>query len=105
MSKAFGADNLLLIGQCRHTRQGFAFEEFEAGSSAGGDVGDLRGDAGLMDGGYGVSSSDDSGGVGVVGYGVGDGVGALGEGGHLEDAHGAVPDDGVGVGDFFRKEL
>ena len=38
------------------------------------------------------------------GDGVGDGVGALGEGGHLEDAHGAVPDDGAGVGDLGFEE-
>ena len=67
-------------------------------------MGDFGGDAGLLDGCYGVSSADDGGGVGVAGYGVGDGVGALGEGGHLEDAHGAVPDDGVGVGDLFGEE-
>jgi hypothetical protein len=67
-------------------------------------VGDLVGYAGLVDCGYGVSSADDGGGVAVVGYGVGDGVGALGEGGHLKDAHGAVPDDGVGTGDLAGEE-
>ena len=35
---------------------------------------------------------------------MGDGVGAVGEGGHLEDAHGAVPDDGAGVGDLVFEE-
>ncbi len=82
----------------------FAFEEFEAGSAAGGDVGDVAGDAGLLDCGDGVSAADDGGGVVVAGDGVGDGVGAVGEGGHLEDAHGAVPDDGAGVGDLVFEE-
>ena len=35
----------------------------------------------------------------------GDGVGAVREGGELEDAHGAVPEDGAGVGDFGGEEL
>ena len=41
----------------------------------------------------------------LCGDGLGDGVGAVGEGGQLEDAHGAVPEDGAGVGDLFGEEL
>ena len=37
--------------------------------------------------------------------GVGDGIGAVSEGGHLEDAHGAIPDDGAGVGDLVGEQL
>ena len=31
---------MLLVGQCGDAGEDFAFEEFEAGSAAGGDVGD-----------------------------------------------------------------
>jgi len=41
----------------------------------------LSATAGLMDGGDGVSAADDGGGVGVGGYSVGDGVGALAKAG------------------------
>jgi len=95
----------LLFGEGGDAWEGFAFEEFEGGSAARGDVGDLVGDAGFLDGGDGVSAADDGGGVSVGGDGFGDGVCAVGEGGELEDAHGAVPDDGVGVGDGDGEEL
>ncbi len=77
----------------------FAFEEFEAGAAAGGDVGDLVGYAGLVDGRDGVAAADDGNGCLVGGHGLGDGVGADGEAGELEDAGGAVPHDGAGGGD------
>ena len=41
----------LVVCQSSDTGEGFAFEEFEAGSAAGGDVGDEVADAGLLDGG------------------------------------------------------
>ena len=82
-----------------------AFEELKARSAAGGDVGDLVGHAGLLDGGDRVSSANDAGGVLIRGDGLGDRVRTLGEGGHLEDAHRAVPDDGDGVGDLLLEEV
>ena len=36
---------------------------------------------------------------------LGEGMGALGEGGHLEDAHRAVPEDGLGVGELAGEQL
>src|SRR5260370_32228329 len=80
-------------------------EEFEGGAAAGRDVGDLVRYAGLVDGGYGVAATYD--GYGATGGGGGDGFGdfesAFGEGGHFEYAHGAVPDDGLGGGNFLAK--
>ena len=40
-----------LVGESGHSGEGLAFEEFEAGTAAGGDVGDAVGEAGLLDGG------------------------------------------------------
>jgi hypothetical protein len=97
-------DGCSFVGEGGYAGEDFAFEELEAGSAAGGDVGDTAGDAGLLDGSDRVSASDNRGGVVVAGDGVGDGVGALREGGHLEDAHGAVPDDGAGFGDLLFEE-
>src|SRR5271155_1484434 len=57
-----------------------ALKELEAGSAAGGDVGDVGGDAGLLDGRDGVAAADDGGGVAIGRDGLGDGVGAVGEG-------------------------
>jgi hypothetical protein len=45
-----GSAKCLLIGEGFDAGELFAFEEFEAGSAAGGDVGDLVGIAGLVDG-------------------------------------------------------
>ena len=95
----------LLVGERGDAGEGFAFEELERGAAAGGDVGDAVGDAGLLDCGDGVAAADDGGGVCVGGDGFGDGLGARGEGGHLKDAHGAVPEDGVGAGDFVGEEV
>ncbi len=89
-----------LFGEGGDAGEGFAFEELEGGTAAGGDVGDAIGDACLVDGGDGVSTADDRGGVVVGGDGFGDGVGAGGEGRELEDAHGTVPDNGFGVENF-----
>ena len=90
----------LLLGEGGDSGEGFALEELEGGTAAGGDVGDAVGDAGFVDRRDGISAADDGGGVVVGGDGFGDGVGAGGEGGELEDAHRAVPDDGFGGEDF-----
>src|SRR5262249_48552614 len=79
-----------------------AAEEFKRGAAAGGDMRDFAGDAGLMDGGDGIATADNGscarGGGGRDGF--CDFEGAFGEGGHFEDTHGAVPDDGFASGDF-----
>ncbi len=54
------------------------------------------------DGGGGVAATDDGEGAvvrGGVDDGLGDALGALGERGHLEDTHRAVPEDGLGGGE------
>ena len=62
-------------------------------------MGDALVNAGLVDGGDGITSTNDRNGsvvCGSVGNSLGDGDSTLGEVGELEDAHGTVPDDGVG---------
>ena len=61
----------------------------------------LLGQAGLLYCRDGVATADDGDAAlaGEFSEGGGDGVGALGEGVHLEDTHGAVPDDGLAVGE------
>ena len=62
-------------------------------------MGHLGGEAGLLDGGDGVTTANDGDAAlaGELGEGGGNSVGALGEGVELEDTHGAVPDDGLAV--------
>src|SRR5271166_6184167 len=85
----------LLVRQGFHTRQLFAFEELEAGAAAGGDVGDLVGYSGLVDRAHRIAAADDGDGRPVGCDRMRNGVGAHGEFGKLEDAGGAVPDDGA----------
>src|ERR1039458_1848678 len=68
-------------------------------------MGDLVGYAGGFDGGYGIPTTYDRSGSGIFCHGLGDLEGAFGEGRQFENAHGAVPDDGAGAGDFFGKRL
>src|SRR5579885_2189601 len=49
----------LLVGEGFYAGELLAFEEFEARAAAGGDVGDLVGYAGLVDGADGVAATDD----------------------------------------------
>ena len=49
----------LALAEGRDSGEGFAFEEFEGGASAGGAVGDLVGNAEFFSGGGGVASADD----------------------------------------------
>ena len=49
----------LALAEGRDSGEGFAFEEFEGGASAGGAVGDLVGDAEFFGGCGGVATSDD----------------------------------------------
>ena len=93
---------MLLVGEGFDAGEFAAAQEFEGGAAAGGDVRDLVGNAGLVDGGYGIAAADDGGGAGGgrSGDGLGDFERAFGESGHFEDAHRTVPDDGLGFGDF-----
>ncbi len=81
-----------------------SFEEFEAGAAAGAHEGNLLAKSGLVQGFDAVASADDALGAGLsrVRDGAGDGVGAGGELFVLEEAHGAVPEDGFGLGDDGR---
>src|SRR6202044_2591608 len=56
------------------------------------------------DGGDRVSAAADGGGVVIACDRGGDGVGAVGESRHLENAHGTVPDDGTGFADLVFEE-
>src|SRR6266403_2685040 len=78
-------------------------EKFEGGATAGGDVRNFAGDAGLVDSGDGITAADDGGGAASGGRGNGFGYfeSALRKSGHFEDAHGAVPDDSLGGGNFL----
>ncbi len=64
--------------QNRDSRQYLAFYELQEGAAAGGDVGDLVGDAELVDGGQGVTTASDGEGRGSS-DGFGDHLGAFGE--------------------------
>ncbi len=66
-------------------------------------MGDLVGKAQLLTGSGGVAAANDGHSVGI-GQGLGHGDGALGQGGVLKDAHGAVPDHGLGVLHSVGKE-
>src|ERR1035438_9681997 len=66
-------------------------------------MGDLVGYAGGFDGGYGISAAYNRYGSGIFRHGLRDLEGAFGEGRQFENAHGAVPHDGAGAGDFFGK--
>ena len=67
----------------------------------------LVSEPGLLDRGDRVSPADDGDGAlgGQLGERLGDAVGALGEGVHLEDAHGTVPDDLLAVGESGLERL
>src|SRR3954468_12616668 len=90
---------ILLIRQRFHPRQFLALEKLERRASARGDVCNLIGHSGLVDGAYGVAAADDRRGSLVGRDSLGDGVRAHREARELEDASGAVPHDGAGRGD------
>src|SRR5260221_4419087 len=68
-------------------------------------MGDFVGYAGGFDGGYGITATYDRSGSGIFCHGIGNLEGAFGEGRQFKNAHGAVPDDGAGAGDFFGKHI
>merc|ERR1719424_2478852 len=83
-----------------HAGQDLTLEELERGAAAGGDVRHLLREASLLDSRDGVAAADDGDAAVLAGdlsEGVGNVEGALGESLELEDAHGAVPDDGLAL--------
>src|SRR5208282_812932 len=68
-------------------------------------MGDFVGDSGGFYGGYGVSAAYNRDRSGIFRYGVGNLESAFGERRDFKNAHGAVPDDGAGAGDFFGKDF
>src|SRR5258708_2539635 len=96
-------EGLSFIGKGFDAGELASAEKFERSSAAGGEVRDLVRDAGLMDGGDGVTAANDGG--GAVAGGGGDSFGhfesAFGKGGHFEYAHRAIPNDGFGGGNFL----
>ena len=69
-----------------HAGEDLAFQQLEAGATAGGDVGHLVGQAGLFHSSHGVTAADDRAAAltADVSQGGGDGVGAGGEGVEFE---------------------
>ena len=97
----------LLTGQSGNTGQVLALQKLKRGTTTGGNVAELVLGAVLGRDGGGVTTTDDDDGA-VLG-GLDDSVqgvlGAAGEGLHLEDTAGAVPQDGLGLGDSLLVEL
>ena len=77
---------LLLVHEGGDARERFAFQVFERRAAAGGDVGELVVQAGLVDKRDGLAAADDGRRVLELGEGFGHGERALGEGGILGDA-------------------
>ena len=98
---------VLALAESRDSWEGFAFEEFEGGASAGGAMGDFVGDTEFFGGGGGVAASDDGDGpcCGGGGDGGSHGFRAFGKFFEFEDAGGAVPDDGFRTGDGGGEDL
>src|SRR5438105_4385789 len=94
---------LLFAGEGFHAGQFATAEKFEGGAAPSRNMRDFVGHARLAHGGNRVSSPDDRSCAAGGGFGNGfsDFEGALGEGGHLENAHRTVPDNRFGTGDFL----
>ena len=92
------AYKLFFIVQARDAGEHFAFKEFEGSAAAGGDVGHLIGKAELLRGRRAVAAADDGRRLALqVGESLCHGDGTFCQFGVFKDAHGAVPDDGLGV--------
>src|SRR5580704_3652031 len=94
--------NSLLVEQLNGF-ESLAFQQLEARAAARADVRDLVGEPHLLNGGRAVAAADNARRV-TVGNGLGDGSRAGVEGGHLEDAHRAVPDHRFGGADGLGEE-
>src|SRR5215472_6534376 len=94
---------LPIVGEGFDAGEFAAAEKFERGAAAGRNVGNFTGNPRLLNRGDGISAANDGSGSSVGGGsdGFGNFQRALGEGRHLEDAHGAVPNDSFCRGDFL----
>src|SRR5579875_3673767 len=95
----------LFFRQGFDARQFFAFQKLKGCAAAGRDVRNLISHAGLFYSGYRITSADDGDGLTVFGHGLGHLSGPFGKCRHFKDAHGAVPDQGAGLGDLLAEEL
>ena len=88
-----------LLGKSHNARELLALNKLKRGAATGGDVAELLGRArNLLEERNGVATTGD-GGASICSTGddfIEHREGALGEGGHLEDALRAVPEDGLG---------
>src|SRR5688500_10638031 len=91
----------------REPGQDLAFQELQARAAAGRAVRHLVAELGRGQDRQAVAAAHDR--LGALGRGLGHGLGhreaALRERLHLEDAHGAVPEDGLGLHDLLGEEL
>src|ERR1019366_4385658 len=97
--------SLFLVAKRFYPGQFLAFQKFQRGAAAGGNVSDLVGYAGGFDGGYGISAAYNRSGSGIVRDGLGNLESAFGKRRQFENAHGTIPDDGAGARYFFGKCL
>ena len=90
----------LFVVECGNTGKDLAFEEFEGGTSSGGNVAHVSGTSRLFRGGDRVTSTNNRHGatlLGQVGQNVNESKGSLGKGFHFEDTHGSVHNDRLAV--------
>src|ERR1700675_2442421 len=101
--RTHGEERRSFVGEGFDAGEFASAEKFEGGTASGGDVRDLVREAALMDCGDGVTAADDRRGAaaGCGGDGFGNFESPVGESRHFEYAHGAVPDDGLGRGNFL----
>ncbi len=90
-----------------NTGENLALKELEGSTTTSRDVGHLLSEASLLDGGDGVTSTDDGDGAlgSALSEGLGNSVGSLSELVELEHTHGTVPDDGLAVRKLLLDEL
>src|SRR5690348_3660100 len=110
-SRWYMRKRLYLVGGLRRQRreagQDLPLEQLEAGAAAGGAAAHLVGELRLRDDGEAVAAADDGrrAALGRLGHRLGHREAALRERRHLEDAHRAVPEDGLRLGDVLLEEL
>src|SRR5258708_39004268 len=98
---------LRAIIQRNYTRQGLSFEQFQAGTAARRDVCHLVSQSSLLYGCCRISAADD--GDNTFGRQVREylcnGIRTFGKGGHLKNAHWAIPDKGFVIAQNLAKLL
>src|SRR3954467_5541618 len=90
---------LLALSERRQAGQLLALQKLQRSTATGRDVGDLVGQAALVDGGDRIAPTDHGQSTGRPRHRFGDRHRAARERRRLEHAHGAVPEDGLGAGD------